>query len=174
MIYTIKSDLIITTSRKPSQITRRFAQFIKHYFNATYINRGKMSFRKIINMAKQDENSLLLILTETKGNPSNIDIYDVKKDDENPVANLYFNISIPAQNNRINVDSSEIFVINKSNSLDELFESMTKINTTEHIDRNCIIIRDDEENLANITFIDKNREECKYKVYLKGFNLNGD
>lgn len=174
MIYTIKSDLIITTSRKPSQITRRFAQFIKHYFDATYINRGKMSFRKITNTAKQADNSMLLILTETKGNPSSIDIYDIKKDDENPIANLYFNISIPSQNNRINVNPSEIFIINKSNSLNELFERFTKINTTEHIDKNCILIKDDEENLANITFIDKNGDDCKYKIYLKGFDLNGD
>lgn len=174
MIYTIKSDLIITTSRKPSQITRRFAQFIKHYFDATYINRGKMSFRKITHTAKQADNSMLLILTETKGNPSSIDIYDIKKDDENPIANLYFNISIPSQNNRINVNPSEIFIINKSNSLNELFERFTKINTTEHIDKNCIIIKDDEENLANITFIDKNGDDCKYKIYLKGFDLNGD
>lgn len=174
MIYTIESDLIITTSRKPSQITRRFAQFIKHYFNATYINRGKMSFRKIINTAKQEENSLLLILTETKGNPSNIDVYDTKIDDENPIANLYFNISIPSQNSRINVNSNEIFIINKSGCLDELFERFTRINSTEHIDTNCIIIRDDEDNLADITFIDKHGEDCRYKIYLKGFNLSGD
>ena len=174
MIYAIKSNLIISTSRKPSQITRRFAQFIKHYFNATYINRGKMSFRKVINASKLEDDALLLIITETKGNPSSIDIYDTRKDDENPIANLYFNISLPSQNSRINVNCEEIFFVNKSRSLDELFEKFTKIDTKEYIDKNCIIVRDDEENLASITFIDKNGNDCKYKIYLKGFNLSGD
>ncbi|MDO5825383.1 MAG: hypothetical protein Q4Q22_03300 [Methanosphaera sp.] len=174
MIYAIKSDLIITTSRKPSQITRRFAQFIRHYFDAVYINRGKMSFRKVVNFAKQEENSLLLILTETKGNPSNIDIYDVQADDENPIANIYFNISLPSQNNRINVDSSEIFFVNKSKSLDEFFDNLTGIDAKEHIEKNCIIITDDDENMAKAIFIDKNGQDCRYKVYIKGFNLNGD
>ena len=174
MIYAIESDLIITTSRKPSQITRRFAQFIKHYFNAQYINRGKMSFRKIINMARQEDNSILLILTETKGNPSSIDVYDVNVDDENPIMNLYFNISLPSHNKRINVDNGEVLFVNKSKSMDELFDNFTKIIVDEYVDRNCILIRDDEENLANVTFIDKNGEDCKYKIYLKGLNLNGD
>ena len=174
MIYALKSNLIITTSRKPSQITRRFAQFMKHYFNATYINRGKMSFRKVINTAKTEENNLLLVLTETKGNPSSIDIYDVKKNDENPIGNLYFNVSLPSQNSRINVNSDEIFFINKSKSMDEFFSIFTQIDTKEHIDKNCIIIRDDEDNLANMTFIDKNKKDCKYKVYIKGFNVDSD
>ena len=81
MLYKINSSIIISTSRKPSQITRRFAQFLKHYFNATYINRGKTSFTKVMNQAKQHENSILLIITETKGNPSNIDIYTLENDD---------------------------------------------------------------------------------------------
>lgn len=174
MIYALESKVIITTSRKPSQITRRFAQFIKHYFNATYINRGKMSFKKVINNAKQENNSILLILTETKGNPSNLDIYDVKKDEENPILNLNFNISLPPNNNRINVDSNNILFINKSNSLNEIFELFTKIDIKEHIDKNCIIIQDDDENLANILFIDKDGKNTQYKIYLKGFNMNGD
>ena len=91
MIFTISSNLIITTSRKPSQITRRFAQFLKHYFNATYINRGKTSFNKIKNQVPDE--SKLVIINETKGNPSSINVYDIGIDSENPLYSLYVNVS---------------------------------------------------------------------------------
>jgi U3 small nucleolar ribonucleoprotein protein IMP4 len=172
MLYTIESKLIITTSRKPSQITRRFAQFIKHYFGASYINRGKMSFSKVIFKAKEEENTLLLILNETKGNPSSIDVYNVSVDDENPFLNLNFTISLPSSNNRINTDINNIFFINKNNKLDDLFDLFVSVDVDEHIDNNCVVVKSSEDNLADIIFIDRNANDTRYKIFLKGFNIN--
>lgn len=174
MLYKFESNIIISTSRKPSQITRRFAQFIKHYFNAKYINRGKMSFRKVISLSKNEENSRLLILNETKGNPSSIDVYNTIEDDENPIANVNFTTSLPPENSKINTDSSNIIFINKNKQITELFQQFRKIETKEHIRENCIIIKESDKNLADILFIDKNGNDTKYKLFLKSYKLNGD
>ncbi len=173
MIFRIDSDLIITTSRKPSQKTRRFAQFLKHYFNFMYINRGKTSFNKIVNQVKQENVNKLLVITETKGNPSSINIYNTE-DYENPIFSIYLNVSLPQNNSKINVDSENIFIINKAKSLNEINELFIPLKSQEKIKNNCIITRDYDKNdsIASVTFIDKKGEDTKYKVYIKGFKIN--
>lgn len=171
MLFKINSKLVISTSRKPSQITRRFAQFLKHYFNGLYINRGKSSFNKVINQAKQEENSLLLIITETKGNPSSINIYNLEKNSENPIKSIYINVSLPQNNNKVNTTSNEIVFINKSREIDELFSNCEIIKSDEKIHENCVIIRDTEE-LISANFIDKKGNDTKFKVYIKGFKID--
>ena len=172
MLFKINSKLVISTSRKPSQITRRFAQFLKHYFNGVYINRGKSSFSKVINQAKNYENSLLMIITETKGNPSSINIYDLEKDSQNPKTSIYINVSLPQENNKVNTVSEEIIFINKSATLEELFSDCEIIKSNEKIKENCIIIQDNENELISAKFIDKKGADTKFKVYIKGFKLN--
>lgn len=171
MLFKINSNIVISTSRKPSQITRRFVQFLKHYFNAVYINRGKSSFTKIVNQAKQYDDSLLLIITETKGNPSSINIYDLDKDSENPLKSIYINVSLPKVNDKVNTNSNEIIFINKVRELDELFSDCDVIKSKEKIKSNCIIIRDDEKEFISASFIDKKGEDTKFKVYIKGFKV---
>lgn len=169
MLFKIDSKLVISTSRKPSQITRRFAQFLKHYFNAVYINRGKASFTKIVNQAKQYDNSLLLIITETKGNPSSINVYNIGKDSENPVRSIYITVSLPSENNKVNTNSEDIVFINKVKDFDEFFNECENINPDEKVRENCVIVRDDEKEFVNATFIDKKGNDTKFKVYVKGF-----
>ena len=171
MLFRINSKLVISTSRKPSQITRRFAQFLKHYFNGIYINRGKSSFSKVVNQAKQHENSLLLVITETKGNPSSINVYDLEKDSQNPKSSIYVNVSLPQDNNKVNTND-EIVVVNKSAELEELFSECEVIKSSDKIKENCIIIRDDEKEFISASFIDKNGKDTKFKVYVKGFKLS--
>ncbi|WP_455645145.1 hypothetical protein [Methanosphaera sp.] len=175
MIFTIKSNLIITTSRKPSQITRRFAQFLKHYFNAVYINRGKSSFKKVVNQANK-ENSRLLVITETKGNPSSINIYNVEEDIENPEISIYITVSLAKHNDKINVNHENIIFINKAKSMDELNNLFTPFKPEEKVKNNCVIIRDVNEdnnkNKAVITFFDKKGLDTKYKIYVTGYKIS--
>lgn len=171
MLYKVNSKLVISTSRKPTQITRRFAQFLKHYFNVSYINRGKSSFKKIVNQAINDENELLLIITETKGNPSSINIYDLEKDSENPRSNVYITVSLPKDNNKINTDSSSIVFINKARKLDDLFTNYEIFKSDEKIKSNCIVIEDYEDEMFKASFIDKKGLDTNFKVYIKGFKL---
>ncbi len=171
MLFKVNFNLVISTSRKPSQITRRFAQFLKHYFNAVYINRGKSSFSKVVNQAKQYENSLLLVITETKGNPSSINIYNLEKDDENPNRSIYINVSLPQENDKVHTDNRIIF-INKAGEFEDFFRDCEIVKSDEKINENCIIIRDDEKELISATFIDKKGKNTKFKVYIKGFKFN--
>lgn len=170
MLYKLSSDFNITTSRKPSQITRRFAQFLKHYFNTTYTNRGKTSFTKVINETRNNGKSILLVINETKGNPSSINIYNLEKSVEEAWINIYINISLPQENNTINTDSGSIILINKSRKLDELCDNFSQIKTSEKIRENCIIITDEENIRAE--FIDKKGNNTKFKVFIKGFKVN--
>lgn len=172
MIFTISSNLIITTSRKPSQITRRFAQFLKHYFNATYINRGKTSFNKIKNQVPDE--SKLVIINETKGNPSSINVYDIGIDSENPLYSLYVNVSLPQEKCNINVDNGNIIVLSKTKSLNEITSRFISFKPEKKVKTNCIIIKDDdrEDIIATVSFIDKKGIDSKYKVYIRGFNNN--
>ena len=173
MLFKINSNIVISTSRKPSQITRRFAQFLKHYFNAVYINRGKTSFNKVVNQAKQYENSLLLIITETKGNPSSINVYDLSSACEVPSRSIYITVSIPQENNKVNTSKDSIVFINKAHSLDELFENCEVVKTDERIKNNCVVIADDDDrDLVCASFVDKNGDDTKFKVYVKGFKCN--
>ncbi|RAP51642.1 MAG: hypothetical protein BZ138_04740 [Methanosphaera sp. rholeuAM270] len=167
MLYEMNSKLVISTSRKPTQITRRFAQFLKHYFNAVYINRGKSGFNKIINQAGTYENSLLLIITETKGNPSNIDVYNLKKDNKNPQYSIYISVSLPQESGKINT-GKDIVLINKTNKFDEMFEDMTSFKSDERIVKDCVILEDYEE-IVSASFIDKKGLNTKYKIYIRGF-----
>ncbi len=171
MLFKNNSKLVISTSRKPSQITRRFAQFLKHYFNAVYINRGKSSFSKVINQSIQYESDLLLIITETKGNPSSINIYDLKNDLENPKKSLYINVSLPQQNNTVNTNSDEIIFINKSSDFEEFFSDCDEIKSNDKIKENCIIITDNDNEYISARFIDKKGLDTNFKVYIKGFKL---
>ena len=170
MLFKINSKLVISTSRKPSQITRRFAQFLKHYFNATYINRGKSSFSKVTNQAKQYENALLIIITETKGNPSSLNIYNLEKDSENPVRSLYLTVSLPQENAKVNTND-EIIIINKSGEFEEFLSECEVIKSYEKIKENCIIIQDDED-VISASFYDKKGKDTDFKIYVKGFKIS--
>lgn len=171
MLYKVDSKLVISTSRKPTQITRRFAQFLKHYFDAVYINRGKSSFSKIVNQARNYDNSLLLVITETKGNPSSINVYDLDEDVMNPRSSVYINISLPQENNRVNTNSSDIVFVNKAGGLDDLFKYHEGFKSYERIKSNCIVIEDFEDELFIARFIDNKGLDTKFKVYIKGFKL---
>lgn len=174
MILRIDSNLTITTSRKPSQITRRFAQFLKHYFDAVYINRGKSNFNKIINQLRMNNKTKLLVITETKGNPSSVNLYDIEMDVKKPQVSIFLNVSLPHNNKKINVDSENIVFINKAKTLNEINNLFIPYETREKIKTNCIISRDyDDENIiAIITFFDKKGIDTKYKLYIKEYKIN--
>ncbi len=78
----------LTTSRKPSPVTRRLARALAHFFNMYYENRGKSSLDEVQNSAKSRDFKYLMILSEFHGNPSQIVLYDVEG---NLVSKIRFN-----------------------------------------------------------------------------------
>ncbi|ADL58660.1 ribosomal biosynthesis protein [Methanothermobacter wolfeii] len=64
--------MLLTTSRKPSQRTRSFAQRLARILGWTYINRGKMNLREVL----IDAGGPAAILFERHGNPARITFLD--------------------------------------------------------------------------------------------------
>ncbi len=67
--------MIVVTSRKPSQRTRSFSRRFAKYIGARYINRGKQSLEKIFSIDDR-----IIYITEWKGNPGRITIFDKGKE----------------------------------------------------------------------------------------------
>ncbi len=174
MLFKIDSNILITTSRKPSQITRRFAQFLKHFLQSTYINRGKTSFNKLINMTNNEGYNKLVIITETKGNPSAITVYDTAVSQKNPIYSIYINVSLPKGNSTIKTND-EIVVNNKASAFSEFNSLFEAFKPVEKVKSNCIVITDEYDNsnsIALASFIDQNEEKLRYKIYITGFDIN--
>jgi U3 small nucleolar ribonucleoprotein protein IMP4 len=68
-------DMLITTSRKPSQRTRTFCRGLERVIKARCINRGKMSIREVFLNAKEMKFDRVVVISERDGNPSGLDIY---------------------------------------------------------------------------------------------------
>ncbi len=72
------SMIAITTSRKPSRRTRRFCRELEVVLPLSqYFNRGKASLRLFADRAKADGLYRVLIVGETKGNPSIVRVLDL-------------------------------------------------------------------------------------------------
>ena len=170
MLYKLNSRLVITTSRKPSQMTRTFSQFLNHFLNATYFNRGKASFTKVVNQTRQYDTSLLVVINQTKGNPSSINVYNLEDSTSEACFSIYVNVSLPRESNKINTVKEDLVLINKCESLKELCELLEPVDSNQKIRENCILLSDNEN--MNARFFDKNSEDTGFKVYIKGFKIN--
>jgi len=62
--------MYITTSRKPSQKTRRLAKFLSKVFLSIYENRGKKSISEVVARADSLGEKRVMIVKEHHGNPS--------------------------------------------------------------------------------------------------------
>ena len=78
---------------------------------------------------------------------------------------------MPKTNSKINTDGESIVIINKAHNLEELFLDCENIKVDEKIKNNCIIIKDNENEYASVSFIDKKGNDTKFKVYVKGFKI---
>jgi rRNA maturation protein Rpf1 len=68
-------SVFVTTSRKPSQLTRRVARFLGRV-TGKYENRGKRSLAEVAARAGAAGYSRLLLVYEMKGNPSVLSFYE--------------------------------------------------------------------------------------------------
>lgn len=91
--------MFITTSRKPSAKTRTFCQSLSRVLNATYDNRGKMSFRDVL--IKASGFKKIAVVSQVKGNPSRIEFYNQKGE---ILLTLYITEAILNLKGRINPD----------------------------------------------------------------------
>ncbi|MCG7852848.1 MAG: rRNA maturation protein, partial [Methanosarcinaceae archaeon] len=65
--------MLITSSRKPSAITRILCKQLASFLNCDYINRGKKSIGEVLYLV---EGETLLVAGEYHGNPGSITFFD--------------------------------------------------------------------------------------------------
>ncbi|AEF96501.1 ribosomal biogenesis protein [Methanotorris igneus] len=80
------NNMIITTSRKPSQRTRSFANDLARALNVEYLTRGKTPLREIFEYYDK-----VIIIEEFKGNPGKLKIYDVLR---NRILSMFISIKL--------------------------------------------------------------------------------
>ena len=107
--------MLISTSRKPSQKTRKFCRNFAHATDSTSINRGKMNMRELLLKALEEDEINLAIVNEIKGNPSRITFYSNKGDEL-----LRILISVTTTNERLNISPSELKIVSDVESLNVL------------------------------------------------------
>jgi len=71
--------MYITTSRKPSDKTRKIARLFANFIG-TYENRGKKSIEELVERAKELGENRIMILSESKGNPNTINIISINEE----------------------------------------------------------------------------------------------
>ena len=113
--------MLISTSRKPSQKTRKFCKNFSHATVSSYVNRGKMNMRELLLKALELGEVNIAVVHEIKGNPSRITFYSNKGE-----VLLVLLINVTLTNERLHISPKNLTVVSeveKLNSLAEIFIS---------------------------------------------------
>ena len=153
--------MLISTSRKPSQKTRKFCKNLAHALGSTSVNRGKMNMRELLLKALQLDEFNLAIVNEIKGNPSKITFYSNKGE-----VLLVILISASIENERLNIAPSKLRIVSDIDELNVLGEILD-IELAENADCNYIHITANEDLVAKINFINKFGDKTKFKNKVK-------
>lgn len=154
--------MLISTSRKPSQKTRRFCKNFARTTDSTSVNRGKMNMRELLLRALSEDETNLAIVNEIKSNPSRITFYSNKGDEL-----LKILISVNISNEKLNIQPSELKVVcevDELNCLSDIFG----FELVDKAESNYIHISSEDEDLvAKINFINKFGDKTDFHINVK-------
>jgi U3 small nucleolar ribonucleoprotein protein IMP4 len=154
--------MLISTSRKPSQKTRKFCKTLARTTDSTSVNRGKMNMRELLLKALELDEINLAIVNEIKGNPSKITFYSNKGE-----VLLVLLISISMDNNeKLNIAPSQLKIVSsfdKLNVLSDIFD----MELVDRAEDNFIIISQHENLIAKINFVNKFGEKLNFQINVK-------
>ena len=154
--------MLISTSRKPSQKTRKFCKNLAHATYSTSVNRGKMNMRELLLKALDEDEVNLAIVNEIKGNPSRITFYSNKGD-----VLLTILISVTTTNERLNISPSQLKIVSEVQKLNCLSDILG-FQLTDKADENYIHITGGYEDLiAKINFINKFGDKIDFQINIK-------
>ena len=153
--------MLISTSRKPSQKTRKFCKTLAHATGSTSVNRGKMNMRELLLKALELDEINLAIVNEIKGNPSKITFYSNKGEEL-----LAILISAVLENETLNIAPSNLKIVSEVESLNVLSEILS-FDLTDNADDNYVLIKKDEDLIAKINFINKFGDKVKFQINVK-------
>ena len=154
--------MLISTSRKPSQKTRKFCKTLARTTNSTSVNRGKMNMRELLLKALEVDEFNLAIVNEIKGNPSKITFYSNSGE-----VLLVLLISISMDNNeKLNMAPSQLKIVSSFDRLNVLSDILD-IDLVDRAEDNFIIISQHDDLVAKINFVNKFGDKLKFQINVK-------
>ena len=154
--------MLISTSRKPSQKTRKFCKTLARTTDSTSVNRGKMNMRELLLKALEVDEVNLAIVNEIKGNPSKITFYSNKGE-----VLLVLLISITMDNNeKLNIAPSQLKIVSSFDKLNVLSDILD-LELVDRAEDNFIIISRDEDLVAKINFVNKFGDKLNFQINVK-------
>ncbi len=154
--------MLISTSRKPSQKTRKFCKTLARTTDSTSVNRGKMNMRELLLKALELDEINLAVVNEIKGNPSKITFYSNKGE-----VLLVLLISVSMENNeKLNIAPSQLKIVSSFDKLNVLSDILD-IELVDMAEDNFIIISQDKDLVAKINFVNKFGEKLKFQINVK-------
>ncbi|MBE6497193.1 MAG: ribonucleotide-diphosphate reductase subunit beta [Methanobrevibacter sp.] len=153
--------MLISTSRKPSQKTRKFCKNLARVTGSTSVNRGKMNMRELLLKALELEEVNLAVVNEIKGNPSKITFYSNKGE-----VLLTILISISQDSEKLNIAPSKLKIVSKVEELNVLSDILG-IELVDIAEDNFILISSDEKLAAKINFINKFGDKINFQINVK-------
>jgi U3 small nucleolar ribonucleoprotein protein IMP4 len=153
--------MLISTSRKPSQKTRKFCKNLAHATGSSSVNRGKMNMRELLLKALELDEFNLAIVNEIKGNPSRISFYSNKGE-------LLLTILIGASNGsgKINIAPSQLKIVSEVDKLNVL-KDILDVDLVDKASENYMLISKSDDLVAKINFINKFGETTDFQINVK-------
>ena len=154
--------MLISTSRKPSQKTRKFCKTLARTTDSTSVNRGKMNMRELLLKALELDEINLAVVNEIKGNPSKITFYSNKGE-----VLLVLLISVSMENNeKLNIAPSQLKIVSSFDKLNVLSDILD-IELVDMAEDDFIIISQHQDLVAKINFVNKFGEKLKFQINVK-------
>lgn len=154
--------MLISTSRKPSQKTRKFCKNFSHATVSSYVNRGKMNMRELLLKALELGEVNIAVVHEIKGNPSRITFYSNKGE-----VFLVLLINVTLTNERLHISPKNLTVVSEVEKLNSLAEIFTFPLVEEDSANYIKINKTDDDLVAKINFINKFEEEIPFQINVR-------
>ncbi len=154
--------MLISTSRKPSQKTRKFCKTLARTTDSTSVNRGKMNMRELLLKALELDEINVAVVNEIKGNPSKITFYSNRGE-----VLLVLLISVSMDNNeKLNIAPSQLKIVSSFEKLNVLSDILD-LELVDIAEDNFIVISQDNDLVAKINFVNKFGEKLKFQINVK-------
>lgn len=154
--------MLISTSRKPSQKTRKFCKNFSHATGSSYVNRGKMNMHELLLKALELGEVNLAVVHEIKGNPSRITFYSNKGE-----VLLVILINVSLTNERLHIAPKDLTIVSEVEKLNPLSE-IFKFPLVEKDNANFIkITKGNDDLVAKINFINKFEEQIPFQINVR-------
>jgi len=153
--------MLISTSRKPSQKTRKFCKVLARTTDSTSVNRGKMNMRELLLKALEVDEYNVAVVNEIKGNPSRISFYSNKGE-----LLLTLLVGVTLENEKTNIAPSQLKMVSEVGELNVLSEILD-FDLEDSAEDNYILIAKSEDSPARIQFINKFGDKLKFQINVK-------